>query len=71
VVARYCRLTRLAGQDWHLNGELRQLEDRLGLNPLAMRRLGWDVVQPDIGEAAQPREGRWRESKWSGLSAAE
>lgn len=31
--------------------ERRQLSDRLGLNPLAMRRLGWEVKAPDIAAA--------------------
>jgi hypothetical protein len=70
VVARYVQLCRQAGTDWHLNAEVRQLEDRLGLNPLAMRRLGWDIVQPDIEGAAVPRESG-RKSRWSGLAVAE
>jgi hypothetical protein len=31
--------------------ELRQLEDRFGLNPLARRRLGWQVLSPQGASA--------------------
>jgi hypothetical protein len=31
--------------------ELRQLEDRFGLNPLARRRLGWQVLSPQCASA--------------------
>jgi hypothetical protein len=45
VVANYVRLWRGKSSDSQV--ERRQAEDRLGLNPLAMRRLGWDVERPD------------------------
>jgi hypothetical protein len=39
--------------------ELRQLEDRFGLNPLARRRLGWQLLSPQDAspdeDAPQPR----------------
>lgn len=60
VVARYARTTitaevPLTSRRWialgvkptavtSLMAEARQLEDRLGLNPKAMRSLGWDIV---------------------------
>ena len=31
--------------------EVRQLEDRLGLTPMAMLRLRWEVVRDEVGEA--------------------
>ena len=43
-------------------GEIRQLEDRFGLSPLARRRLQWEIdqaagVKADEGPVEQ--EGRW------------
>lgn len=47
IVARYTRIT-LAAEKPHAQGvvmsEARQLEDRLGLNPKAMRSLGWEIA---------------------------
>lgn len=58
TVARYCRL--LVASDAEdapitLCAEVRQLEDRLGLNPLSMRRLMWQIAPDEVAEA---REGR-------------
>lgn len=47
--------------------ERRQLSDRLGLNPLALRRLGWELARDDVAEmregtvvlAATPSENRF------------
>jgi hypothetical protein len=36
----------------HLHSEVRQLEDRLGLSPLALLRLRWEIAEPEIGEDA-------------------
>jgi len=48
TVARYARIALIAERRGQTNatlmGEARQLEDRLGLNPKAMRSLGWDIV---------------------------
>lgn len=51
TVARYARIVLVAerrGGDRRIAiaaaTEARQLEDRLGLNPKAMRQLGWDIV---------------------------
>lgn len=55
VVARYLRLLLAAEKSdapVSLLGEVRQLEDRLGLSPMAMRRLQWE-----IGEAAEVSSG--------------
>lgn len=46
-VARYVRIAVAAeksGASTRLLAEVRQLEDRLGLNPKAMRSLGWEIV---------------------------
>ena len=58
LVARYARLllaAEKADATAALLGEVRQLEDRLGLSPMAMKRLQWEttdqvaVSQDDIG----------------------
>lgn len=54
VVARYARGLVAAEKPYALPpllGEIRQLEDRLGLTPMAMRRLMWKVDDRD--EVAQ------------------
>lgn len=59
VVARYCRLTvesEKPGASVALLAEVRQLEDRLGLSPMAMRRLLWRVDGRD--EVADKRESK-------------
>lgn len=52
MVARYCQVVRKAEERLHpqLLAEARQLEDRLGLNPLAMLRLRWEVAADELGE---------------------
>ena len=45
--------------------EARQIEDRLGLNPMAMRRLGWEVKTPDI----QPERVASPRARYEGLRA--
>lgn len=50
TVARYARVTIAAEQPGAMGiylTEARQLEDRLGLNPKAMRSLGWDIALDD------------------------
>jgi len=57
VVARYCRMTlqsEAEGAPIALAAEVRQLEDRLGLSPMAMRRLSWKVDDRD--ELADKRD---------------
>jgi hypothetical protein len=41
--------------------EIRQLEDRFGLSPLARRRLQWELEQAAsaAAEPAASQEGRW------------
>lgn len=51
VVARYCRVAILAeGLDKDAMSEARQLEDRLGLTPKAMRMLMWQVAADEVAE---------------------
>lgn len=50
TVARYCRTLVQAekpGAPAAVQGEARQLEDRLGLSPMAMLRLRWEIASPD------------------------
>lgn len=57
-VARYTVITTEAREEsgglLKAGPELRQLEDRLGLNPLAMLRLRWEVVADELAERRQP-----------------
>lgn len=58
-VARYAQLLEVAeqpGASAALLNECRQMEDRLGLTPLAMHRLNWKVV--DDGEVVAPPSSR-------------
>jgi hypothetical protein len=76
VVARYCRWV-VACEDDHadppvaLLAELRQLEDRLGLSPMAMARLRWSIEQPPDGSGSGPaHEGPNREPKRGGYAGS-
>lgn len=54
-VARYCRSVVAADMPdapVSLLGEVRQMEDRLGLSPLAMLRLCWEVDQTEEAATA-------------------
>ena len=58
IVARYARLTVQAekrGALTTLLGEVRQLEDRLGLNPMSMRRLMWTIVDAPMSQEPADR----------------
>ena len=37
----------------HLHAEVRQLEDRLGLSPLALLRLRWEIAADEVDEARE------------------
>lgn len=65
IVARYVVTVRQAGVDPRLLAEIRQLEDRLGLNPLAMRRLGWEIAQDEVA----PRRAAGTGVRYEGLKA--
>lgn len=70
IVARYCRLTvesEKRDAPASLLAEVRQLEDRLGLTPMAMRRLMWKIddrdetgAKRDERRAASPARQRFR-----------
>src|SRR4051794_29074197 len=58
VVARYVRQLVVAEQrDAPITalGEVRQLEDRLGLSPMAMLRLRWEIVADEVGGQRQAK----------------
>ena len=57
IVARYVRDVLLveSGQSStaassNLRAEVRQLEDRLGLNPIAMLRLDWEIASDELSD---------------------
>jgi hypothetical protein len=51
IVARYCRVAIVAeGLDKDAMSEARQLEDRLGLTPKAMRMLMWQIAADEVAE---------------------
>lgn len=55
-VAQYVRWKARAEQgDLDAAKEARQLADRLGLNPLAMLRLRWEVADDEVAEQRQQR----------------
>jgi hypothetical protein len=61
LVARYVRDALIVENDSHttvaiahLHAEVRQLEDRLGLSPLAMLRLRWEIVADEVEEKRKP-----------------
>lgn len=58
TVARYVRALLAAesrtAKPSHL-AEVRQLEDRLGLTPMAMLRLRWEVVADELAEVRKPK----------------
>lgn len=51
-VARYVRVVLDAERSLHASAlaEARQMEDRLGLSPLAMMRLQWEIVPDEVDE---------------------
>jgi hypothetical protein len=54
TVARYVRLlvqSEKPKATMSLCAEVRQLEDRLGLSPMAMLRLRWEIVPDEVAEA--------------------
>lgn len=61
VVARYARLlivAEAADAPPALLSEVRQLEDRLGLSPMAMLRLRWSVAVDEVAEVREDRPKR-------------
>lgn len=57
VVARYCSALAVAEKSMSpaMLAEVRQLEDRLGLTPMAMLRLRWEVAADEVAEARDER----------------
>jgi hypothetical protein len=58
AVARYVRLSVQAdvfGAQATLLAEVRQMEDRLGLTPMSMLRLRWEIVDEDEPAAVEPQ----------------
>lgn len=54
IVARYTRCVIVAeGLDKDAMSEARQLEDRLGLTPKAMRMLMWQIAPDEVAEKRQ------------------
>jgi hypothetical protein len=54
IVARYVRCVIIAeGMDKDAMSEARQLEDRLGLTPKAMRMLMWQIAPDEVAEKRQ------------------
>lgn len=57
-MGRYTKLLLVAEQPGAATGllaEVRQLEDRLGLTPMSMKRLQWEVGPPQIVEPDRPQ----------------
>jgi hypothetical protein len=57
TVARYCRAMVISEEEFKVAmlGEVRQMEDRLGLTPMSMLRLRWEIVSDEVKEQ---REGK-------------
>ena len=55
VVARYVMVTVLSEEEptAAMLSEVRQLEDRLGLSPMALKRLQWVISEPSSGGLAE------------------
>ena len=67
AVARYVRNCLLVENDSHttvalahLHSEIRQLEDRLGLSPLALLRLRWEIVPDEVAEKKEEKSSAKR-----------
>lgn len=66
TVARYCRILLEAearGAEAPVRAEARQLEDKLGLTPKAMRLLLWEVAPDEVEEKRQASSGARRRIK--------
>lgn len=58
TVARYVRLLYEAEKPAAgaaVNAEVRQLEDRLGLTPMSMKRLQWEIAADEVGEKREEK----------------
>ena len=65
IVARYCRVMVVAENSEKLDTnaltEARQLEDRLGLSPKAMRMMLWLIVKDEVGQQRQETSSSGRQ----------
>lgn len=58
VVARYCLAVEAAEHlDYKAMAEARQLEDKLGLTPKAMRMLLWEITEDELADARDKSTG--------------
>lgn len=60
TVARYCRVMIEAERPSAMAGDMaeaRQLEDRLGLTPRAMRSMLWEIAPDEVEEQRQASSG--------------
>lgn len=70
-IAQYVRLKVLAELgDLDAAKESRQWSDRLGLNPLALMRLRWEVAVDEVGEQRSQRQPASR-SRYAGLQVVD
>lgn len=55
VVARYVMACAIVEMETTagMMSEIRQLEDRLGLSPMALKKLQWIIAEPSSGEVAE------------------
>lgn len=70
LVARYLKLRNMVQDPDSIKdvkptvlGELRQMEDRLGLSPMALLRLRWEIVEDTPEEVSAPRPKRSRRAR--------
>ena len=66
VVARYARMllaVEKPNAPAKLSNEVRQLEDRLGLNPPSMQRLRWEIVADELEESRERTAPKLRSVK--------
>jgi hypothetical protein len=59
TVARYCIVLAASeerGASGAILAEVRQMEDRLGLSPMALLRLRWSIVDDELLEAEKARK---------------
>jgi hypothetical protein len=67
-VAQFCRLKVLAELgDLDAQKEARQVGDRIGITPLALRRLRWEVAEGTTAQQADPAAPRGSRGKYGHL----
>jgi hypothetical protein len=74
VVARYVRCLLVAERveaPVALLGEVRQLEDRLGLSPISMLRLRWEIAPDEVAEQREQTSASAAEDLRARLRAVE